>query len=444
MMAMNRRSGTRRALGAHLLTLAALLLACGATPARQGAAPAVRCVRAGAQGDGSGADWDNALPQLPRALERGATYLVAAGRYPGHRFADPEAGESLITIRKATAADHGPAAGWRGDYATAPAVWGPLGFASSYYLFDGATGQGRQGRGFEVFSSAGGLSLVGFENAARRVTIAHAELHFASRELPYSDALYGNTPCTSITVTHCAIHDIPGCPLLMRDWTGLTFEHNWVARNRSTARDHAEGVSTHGGGDFIFRDNVWEDIEGTAIIVNLDKPTRNWKIYGNLFVQTAPSATHGLGHGVVSDNFGASAIDGLVFYHNTIAGLRGGAAGLQFWAEGSKGIVARNNLWFDCENVAFNQLSFDSNTLTSCTYPYAFQAAPGPHDVLDAGDPFVDAPGLDFHLKKAGAPGAALPREYGPDPEGSPRGAGGQWGRGALEFKNDKLRMAEK
>jgi hypothetical protein len=46
---------------------------------------------------------------LPERLERGHVYYLAAGDDPGYRFDDPESGDQLITVVRATAADHGTA-----------------------------------------------------------------------------------------------------------------------------------------------------------------------------------------------------------------------------------------------------------------------------------------------------------------------------------------------
>lgn len=416
-----------------LIALAWALGAPGQSLAVDGPGEA-RYVRAGAQGNGRGTDWTNAYPQLPESLVRGCTYYVADGRYPGYVFDDPASGDARITIRKATADDHGTSVGWSASLGDGVAVWQPLTISAPYVTLDGATGSGQRGHGFEVYSDEPG-TLISFQNAPHDIAIRHCRLHFSSVNLKKGDALYGDTPCQRVTVANCYIHDIPRCPLLMRHWTELLFERNWVARNRCTPEEHSEGVSTHGGGHFVFRNNVWQDIEGTAVIVNLHAPTKDWKIYGNVFVQSAPGAVGGLGHGIVSDNFGESPIDGLEFCHNTIVGQHGGASGLQFWCEGSRNIRAVNNIWLGCENVAFNQVAYDYNMLNACTFPNAYAQAPGPNDVRGgAEDLFVDSRGLDFRLKQPTPPGTPLSAPFDVAPDGKRRGTGGHWDRGAYQF----------
>src|SRR5205807_5270977 len=73
-------------------------------------------VRAGATGNGSGSDWTNAYRDLPAGLVRGDTYYVAAGNYGSHTFNDSVSGTSVITIQRATVADHGTEVGWSSSY----------------------------------------------------------------------------------------------------------------------------------------------------------------------------------------------------------------------------------------------------------------------------------------------------------------------------------------
>lgn len=92
-------------------------------------------IRAGAKG--SGADWDDALPELPDELARGHVYFVAAGTYPAYQFDDAESGDAVIRVLRAGADDHGTDVGWDPAFAAGEAVFGELRFASGRYEFDG-------------------------------------------------------------------------------------------------------------------------------------------------------------------------------------------------------------------------------------------------------------------------------------------------------------------
>ena len=460
---------------AGLLTLITLL-----APLARGAD---HYVRAGASGNG--ADWANALPQLPPALTRGDTYWVAAGQYPAYTFTAAEgggtsstapmttpdnggsnntapkttadnggssstapktsadSGGTTITVKKATAEAHGNGAGWNEAYANGPAVWGPITCSASGIVFDGVTGKGKEGHGFEIFDPSGEKSLWEFQNAPQNVTISHVNMHFQDRKSAKGDAIYGNTPCKNITVSHCYIHDIGRCPVLMREWENLVLEHSWIARNHSTPADHAEGISTHGGGGHIIRYNTWEDIEGTAIIVNLAKPSRDWQIYGNVFFQNPGSDCTGVGHGIVGDNFSDSGINGLKYYNNSAYNITGVCSGLRFWGSGASNIVASNNVWANCKELGFNGVAHDNNSYYSCAMTYQFQSGAGKSESQVAGDPYVNAASGDLHLKSATTPGVKLEAPWNVDGDDTARGSDGVWDRGAFEFGGTKVAGAD-
>src|SRR5438876_251596 len=114
-------------------------------------------VRAGAGGNGSGADWTNACPDFSNAcavasLVRGDTYYIAAGKYTaaasGQFFNTPVSGTALITLKRATVADHGTDTGWNSTFDGQAHFAYPRAFFSGYWLVDGQTGSMQQGAGF--------------------------------------------------------------------------------------------------------------------------------------------------------------------------------------------------------------------------------------------------------------------------------------------------------
>src|SRR3990170_8876129 len=115
------------------------LLILGALPDLSMAA--IRHVRAGASGNGSGSDWTNAYPSLPASLVRGDTYYVADGSYSSYTFDDSQNG-AWIYIKKAIASDHGTSTGWQSAYGDGVAVFGPLKFTTGSYEMDGQVGGG--------------------------------------------------------------------------------------------------------------------------------------------------------------------------------------------------------------------------------------------------------------------------------------------------------------
>ena len=110
-------------------------------------------VRQGASGNGN--DWSNAYGSLPSTLVRGDTYYVADGSYGGYGFNDADSGTTLITIKKATASDHGTSTGWQSSFGDGQVIFtSTISFSSGYYVLDGQTGGGpgswKSGFGFKV------------------------------------------------------------------------------------------------------------------------------------------------------------------------------------------------------------------------------------------------------------------------------------------------------
>src|SRR5690348_11914306 len=85
-------------------------------------------IRAGATGNGSGTDWTNACSGFSGScaisgLVRGDTYYVADGSYGSQTFDTANSGSSVITIIKATVANHGTATGWSDTFGDGQAVF---------------------------------------------------------------------------------------------------------------------------------------------------------------------------------------------------------------------------------------------------------------------------------------------------------------------------------
>src|SRR5688572_7568629 len=147
-------------------------------------------VRAGATGLGNGSDWNNAFGSLPATLVRGATYYIADGNYSRYTFDDPVSGTQVITIKKATVADHGTSTGWQNTFGDGTAVFTPgIQFQSSYYVFDGQTrgADWRSGYGFKIDGSGGSESriiMVGlpFSTSYRDINIRYTEIAGSGRQ----------------------------------------------------------------------------------------------------------------------------------------------------------------------------------------------------------------------------------------------------------------------
>lgn len=403
-------------------------------------------VRQGA--GGAGTDWTNAYSALPPTLVRGATYYVAAGTYGGYTFDDAVSGTVPITIRKATAADHGTATGWQSAYAAPARFTGTLHVRTSHIVIDGQTraADWRTGYGVTIdVSQAGGSYgvVVGipFELAVSHVTMRFVEIRgTGDRTDTYNDRGFVTALGSShVTIASSYIHDQGESNLHLFRTTDVTIEDTWIARNHSSPAQHAEGiVATEGTSHFTLRHSVMEDIEGTAFI---GTPTgghpgcggtvqRDWYLYGNVFVRRAGSAS-GTGGGIVYV-FDHRHVGDFHFYNNTIVNVSSGFVG--FDGACGESMRVQNNLWAGVEGTVYRTANVASLTWSHNAYVATMTGDPDPDRQISPANPFVNWMGDDFRLTAASSPGVPLGAPYLVDVSGAVRGGDGVWDRGAREF----------
>ena len=273
-------------------------------------------------GDRSGSDWSNAARAFPSRLTPGNTYYLAAGDYSataGYVFKNPDPA-AMITIKKATQADHCVAAGWNKETMGDPvARWNfqdpptpILEFDTGGFTFDGVTGDGTAASGTYGFyfraidpsrpAFRKGLIVIGYPGDRRDILshliLSHLEIDGVN---PY--VLEGNAQgfpifCSppnlylNLAFTFIYIHDAAAGPSFF-NVDGITFAHDYFARNRSTAIWHADGLTFKSdpkndvsANNLTVYDSVFEDIEGTGSIVCLWGRCTNWNIFNTVFFNT--------------------------------------------------------------------------------------------------------------------------------------------------------------
>jgi hypothetical protein len=404
----------------------------------------VRCfyIRAGASGNGS--DWSNAYGQFPSTLVRGATYFVAGGSYGSVTFDDPVSGTQMITIKKATAGDHGTGTGWSNTYESAQAQFSNLVFKTSYYNFDGVTGGGpgswETGFGFKV---KGTFHTIDFPAAVSNISIRHTDIEGGGRSASSdTDLIYLVNKFTNITISYCFLHDTSRTMILTwpANGDGFVIEYSKFARNGTA--EHREAWSAGTDKNVVVRYNLFEDIMGTGFIaiVNGNGDATNWDIYGNVFYWTGKYTDGIINTGVIMNRYDGSggainvrAVNWHI-YNNIIANIRGGSFTAQIAPEGPlDAYVVENNIWYN--NVA---TAGAKGTLVDYNWFFANGSnnKSGAHDLIGTTNPFVDSqPWLTGNWAlKAAIPGVALPAPYNKDWLGNTRGADGTFDRGALEY----------
>jgi hypothetical protein len=403
-------------------------------------------VRQGAAGTGT--DWANAYSSLPATLVRGATYFLAAGTYGGYTFDDAVSGTTPITVRKATADDHGTDTGWQPAFADPARFTGTLHIRTSHIVVDGQTrgADWRSGYGFVVDVSQAGGSYgveigIPFTLAVSDVTLRFLEVRgTGDRTDTYNDrGVITALGSSDLIITASYIHDQGESNLHLFRTTNVTIELTWIARNHSSPAQHAEGiVATEGTSNFTLRHSVMEDIEGTAFI---GTPTgghpgcggtvqRDWYLHGNLFVRR-PGSLSGTGGGIVYV-FDHRHTGDFHFYNNTIANVSSGFVGF----DGACGDAMRvqNNLWAGVETTVYRTANVSNLTWSHNAYFATTTGDTDPERQVASGNPFVNWLGGDFRLAAATSPGVPLAAPYHVDLAGVVRGADGVWDRGAREF----------
>ncbi len=416
---------------------------------------AVHCVRAGTTGKGSGSDWVNAFPQLPARLVRGDTYYLAAGRYPPYTFNTPDSGASFIIVKAATVADHGENLGWQNSYA------GQAVFTSgSNSVFNIHTGHlVLDGNGRATLTSGHGIKIdgsgctgsycwdVALATGVTGITLryleilgtgdAAADVHVDENIRAVGNGAVPLSGGTNLTLQYLYVHESSDTPILMGQTSNVTLEYSVIAHNRSTPINHGEGLADQGSSNVTIRYNEFRDIEGTAFIDVLSRggppqTADNWNIYGNVFLYSNgnPSGRTGVGNGIVAVINGQEASNWNI-HNNTSVNIPGLTARVSFAGSPGTNRSVHNNLWYNCPNAAHNgSLAADYNYYIKS----AHNREPHEESSRRATSPFVDWVNYNFHLVLATHPGLSLAAPFNVDPDGSVRGADGNWDRGAYEF----------
>lgn len=425
----------------------------------------LKYVRAGAGGTASGDDWTNAYTALPASLSRGTVYYVADGSYSGYTFDDANSSTTKIIVRKATASDHGTETGWVSTYGDGQADFGALNYYTDYWVLDGKTGPAdwytgsTTGYGFAVQGTGNVINLhqTSTQNADY-VSIHYTDIEGGGRDTGTNNngvyglfTVSGENGYSDIAFRYNAIHDFGGCTFRIRATWTLLVEHNFIARVTSTAADHCESVAAESLLDSQFVNNVWEDIEGTGVIVGLEgaggEEFINTLVMGNWFRWTAtyigcgasgcgrPTHTYGVGGivRVLDDASNDVASSGMRVYNNTVTDATGSFSGVSIdTATGTN--YASNNIFYNGEEVG------EMDATSSYNWYNVDSTADGGSNKTDCVSSCAanfTSPTADMTLANAiagtnlssGIPDVALKDMFGVT-----RGADGTWDRGAFEY----------
>jgi len=381
-------------------------------------------VRKGAVGTGAGADWTNAYTDFGSgagkigcgSLVRGDTYYVAdsdTGNYTGCNFTVATSGTTIITIKKATVADHGTEAGWVSTYGDGQAVFPTAVFSTGYWTFDGAARTTiTSGHGFKIDASIDLTQPASLwihrDSTFSNITIKYVEV--AGRGQSDTTNLIGfqangtgaNTH-SNITLGFSYLHDFgKGGPIRLGQCTGgILIEQSIIQRNHSDAADHSEAISVNDCDGVIVRNNVFSDIAGTGFIVSLNSGTpvteNNWQIYGNVFHHPASPTTEIGGDGVIVCINGNNCTNWLIFNNAFVTINSPSTSRVCLFDTGTpSGNEVRNNIWY----VSPSAINCTMGTTNSHNYYITTTHTNGEtgEQTAPTTDPFVNRATLDFRL----------------------------------------------
>jgi len=390
---------------------------------------------------GTGASWADPLGNLPTSLVRGDIYYMADGSYGNHTFNDTQSGTIVITVKKATVADHGTSTGWNDIMGDGQAFLGQLVFTRGYYIIDGQTRSADwdSGYGFVIDRSATDDHAIDMQSGTRtNITLRYIDMEGKFAGANHLDLIY-LIGTDHITMEYLKVRNPSRCPILSRDSSFLLLQYSLLGDNTYTPSFHSEGWSDGGSNNVTVRYNKWRNAIGTGVIVELAGPTSadSWIIYGNIFYITRTGGMS-MGGGSIQTLVDITSTNWKI-YNNTIYGATGVGSGfyLAFGGGNDTNSEMYNNLWY-------SNVPADNNT-TRMDYNYYNATTHSPveaHEQVASGNPFVNSGASDFHLVSPTNPGLSLTnatvngilQTYDRDMNGVLRGADGVWDRGALEF----------
>lgn len=373
-------------------------------------------IRAGASG--SGADWADALPELPAELARGHIYFVAAGTYPAYQFDDAEAGDADIRVLRATAADHGTDVGWDPGFAAGEAVFGELQFTSGRYEFDGR----------DATRVVGGFESTVVDIGGDHVTFRGCDVDGAFQE---EGGKHTGGACTAmniggddVVVAGNHIHDAADDGVSMTGLVNLSFVGNVVHALHGCGTDgdcgpcyngHSDGLELYDVADSEIVGNTIYDVRSTAAV-----------FFGNWADELGNGPDEYCENILIANNILYSPETGFVAYiedargidvlHNVIWGLHMGAYGGLSIGVNVADLDLYNNVILSI-NYSHIGGTYDPAEHRGDYNLFAYslgQWQDGPHDIVAVDPMFAAIPGGEGPAVADPAPDAFAPKDGSP------------------------------
>ena len=403
-------------------------------------------------GTGNCADWDtaNACDDFPATLVRGDTYYIADGAYAARTFnTSPQTGGATITIKKASAADHGTETGWVSTYGDGQATFVRWDFDTSNWTMDGLTRNENDwfdgtAYGFSVGTGGAQTNQIDLLNCA---AVFHNIVIRYTNVVGYDDfaglptgsdigayAIHSNsTGCTDEQYTGLVFHRMRVTggvnQFLVRNTTGVIIEYTALEDAIGNAGNHGDAINFYYSvQDGVVRFNKFLHEYTTACggcgstgLIPMCCGSHGAQVYGNWASDfRAGDGFMGFDGGTTNNNS---------VHNNTLDGCNSGTGGTGNLNLGGTGNTAYNNIWTNCGSVAFVGVTHNYNA-----YPDADAHGEANAQTNFSTSNFVNYATQDFRLASATTAGTTLSSPYTTDLLGVTRGADGTWDRGAFEF----------
>lgn len=411
-------------------------------------------VRSGASGNGSGVDWANACDDFSAScavtsLVRGDTYYVGTGSYAGRTFSTPASGTLLITIKGATAADHGTATGWSNSFSVSSAdggtqaIWSnEVDFTSSYWMFDGNTNaplwdQNPADYGFKfvdglsrgsTFGVAGTVSNNG--PAITNITLSHMTALATSNDVEkeFIEGATSGGAHSNCTISHSLFNGWQG--LVMTKGQSGTPYSNWVIQynvmldGSSTTANHGEWINPNERpiSNWTIAFNLFKGYSGSAgqtgTIVANNSDNDSPQIYGNVFDGLR------VGNGIITGT-SQGQLNNAVVYNNTFLNMTSDSGNAIGGSGQGSGNISLNNLFYNMSASMGGGFTYDYDSFFSTT-----NTPSEPHGQIGSSNPLVNLSNGDYKLVSDTFPWSSLPAPYNVDATGLGRSSS----RGAYQF----------
>jgi hypothetical protein len=324
-------------------------------------------------GSKTGADWNNALANLPSTLTRGDIYYLADGSYGSYTF--NQSGTAAVEIRKAQTYDNCTSVGWNSaTMGSAQAVFAKnrqFSILAAGLIINGNGQQTTQGCGGAVgndptaalttptdcgikVDNSGSGATDGISDGGYAVpfTLKYVE-YYGSGNATTENYLIRADNSPGATLTHMYIHRFGAVCVVVGGAGNFVFTDNYMFRNQVTPGanpSHGQCLESYGdSGNFTVARNVFRDLGGTAIIMAWVGSGRTvtgpYLYYDNLIWNTpgyAPAYPSANGLLACINGF---TCNGVKLIQNTIVGMPSGAqTGID--SETGGNFTVQNNIWY--------------------------------------------------------------------------------------------------